>query len=150
MDNFIKIAEQLDNSCLLFDGATVKKEIKRQEGGFLGAMMAPVAALLIAPMVSSLINPLNGKRVMENGRNICASFDKKKSRFIKIQEASRLKLHYIIVSKKFRASKIANKFLFAGDKFMPKYLLRQPGISYNACRPFTKHLRKDSKILRSR
>ena len=120
--------------------------------------MAPVADLLIAPMVSSLkqpmasslINPLNGKRVMENGRNICASFDKKKPRFIKIQEASRLKLHYIIVSKKFRASKIANKFLFAGDKFMPKYLLRQSGTSYNACRPFTKHLRKDSKILRSR
>ena len=48
---------------------------------------------------------------MENGRNICASFDKKKPRFIKIQEASRLKLHYIIVSKKFRASKIANKLV---------------------------------------
>ena len=32
-------------------------EQKKQEGGFLGVMMAPVAALFIAPMASSLIQP---------------------------------------------------------------------------------------------
>ena len=47
----------------------MKHEIKKQEGGFLGAMMAPMAASLIAPMASlfmqpvasSLINAISGK-----------------------------------------------------------------------------------------
>ena len=33
---------------------------------------------------------------------------------------------------------IINKFLLAGDKFMPETHLRQPGITYSACGPFTK------------
>ena len=36
-------------------------------------------------------------------------------------------------------SNIINKFLLAGDKFMPKMLLRQPQFVYSACGPFTKH-----------
>ena len=32
-----------------------------------------------------------------------------------------------------------NKFLLAGDKFMPEIHLRQPGFTYSACGPFTKH-----------
>ena len=32
---------------------------------------------------------------------------------------------------------IINKFLFAGDKFMPEMHLRQPGFTYSACRPLT-------------
>ena len=32
-----------------------------------------------------------------------------------------------------------NKFLLAGDKFMPEMHLRQPGFTYSACGPFTKH-----------
>ena len=35
--------------------------------------------------------------------------------------------------------KIANKFLLAGDKFMPEMHLRQPGFACNACVPFTKN-----------
>ena len=34
---------------------------------------------------------------------------------------------------------IINKFLLAGDKFMPEMHLRQPGLTYSACRPFTKN-----------
>ena len=34
---------------------------------------------------------------------------------------------------------IINKFLLAGDKFMPEMHLRQPGFTYRACRPFTKN-----------
>ena len=34
---------------------------------------------------------------------------------------------------------IINKFLLAGDKFMPEMHLRQPQITYSACGPFTKH-----------
>ena len=34
---------------------------------------------------------------------------------------------------------IINKFLLAGDKFMPDMHLRQPGFAYSACGPFTKN-----------
>ena len=34
---------------------------------------------------------------------------------------------------------IINKFLLAGDKFMPEMHLRQPRFVYSACGPFTKH-----------
>ena len=34
---------------------------------------------------------------------------------------------------------IINKFLLAGDKFMPELHLRQPGFTYSACGPFTKN-----------
>ena len=38
---------------------TIRHEIKKkQEGGFLGAMMAPIGASLIAPMASSSIQPV--------------------------------------------------------------------------------------------
>ena len=34
---------------------------------------------------------------------------------------------------------VINKFLLAGDKFMPEIHLRQPQFTYSACEPFTKH-----------
>ena len=34
---------------------------------------------------------------------------------------------------------VINKFLLAGDKFMPEMHLRQPPFVYNACGPFTRH-----------
>ena len=34
---------------------------------------------------------------------------------------------------------IINKFLLAGDKFMPKMPLRQLQFVYSACGPFTRH-----------
>ena len=50
----------LEDSNLLTDGATeaVKHEMKKQKGGFLSVMMAPMAASLIVPMASSLIQPV--------------------------------------------------------------------------------------------
>ena len=35
--------------------------------------------------------------------------------------------------------KVCNEFLLAGDQFMSKLHLRQPGSAYSACGPFTKH-----------
>ena len=35
-------------------------------------------------------------------------------------------------------NEIVNKFLLAGDRFMPEMHLRQPGFTYSACGPFTK------------
>ena len=34
---------------------------------------------------------------------------------------------------------IINKFLLAGDKFMPEMHLRQPQFTYSACGPLTKN-----------
>ena len=36
-------------------------------------------------------------------------------------------------------NKIINKFLLAGDKFMPEIHLKQPWFTYSACGPFTKN-----------
>ena len=34
---------------------------------------------------------------------------------------------------------IINKLLLTGDKFMPELHLKQPGFTYSACAPYTKH-----------
>ena len=34
---------------------------------------------------------------------------------------------------------LINKFLLAGDRFMPEIHLRQPQFTYSACGPFTRH-----------
>ena len=36
-------------------------------------------------------------------------------------------------------NEIVNKFLLAGDKFMPEMHLKQPGFTYSVCVPFTKN-----------
>ena len=41
---------------------------------------------------------------------------------------------------------VINKFLLAGDKFMPEIPLRQPQFTYSASRPFTKHKRRIQKF----
>ena len=43
-------------------------------------------------------------------------------------------------------NKIVNKFLLAGDKFMSKMHLRQPGFTYSACVPFTKNKERIQKF----
>ena len=42
---------------------------------------------------------------------------------------------------------IVNKFLLARDKFMPEMHLRQPGFTYSACGPFTKHKQRIQKFM---
>ena len=41
---------------------------------------------------------------------------------------------------------IINKFLLAGDKFMPEMHLRQPQFTYSTCGPFTKHKQRIQKF----
>ena len=43
-------------------------------------------------------------------------------------------------------NEIVNKFLLAGDKFMPEMHLKQPGFTYSACGPFTKKKERIQKI----
>ena len=43
-------------------------------------------------------------------------------------------------------NEIVNKFLLAGDKFMPEMHLKQPGFTYSACGPFTKNKKRIQKF----
>ena len=43
-------------------------------------------------------------------------------------------------------NEIVNKFLLAGDTFMPQMHLKQPGFTYSACGPFTKNKERIQKF----
>ena len=49
----------------------------------------------------------------------------------------------------YKMSEIVNTFLLAGDKFMPEIHLRQPGFTYSACGPFTKHKQRIKKFMQT-
>ena len=65
MNDIIKIIKSLEDSGVLIDGVTetVKHEIKYQEGGFLGALLAPLAASLVQPVISSVVQGISGRGV---------------------------------------------------------------------------------------
>ena len=44
---------------------------------------------------------------------------------------------------------IINKFLLAGDKFMPEMHLKQPGFTYSASGPFTKNKERIKKFMQT-
>ena len=70
MNDIIKIIKSLEDSGVLIDGVTetVKHEIKYQEGGFLGALLAPLAASLVQPVISSVVQGISGRGVRWAGR----------------------------------------------------------------------------------
>ena len=43
-------------------------------------------------------------------------------------------------------NEVVNKFLLAGDKFMPEMHLKQPRFTYSACGPFTKNKERIKKF----
>ena len=56
---------------MLIDGATetVKHEIKKkQEDGFLRALLRPLAASLVQPIISSVVKDISGRGVRRAGR----------------------------------------------------------------------------------
>ena len=46
----------------------------------------------------------------------------------------------------YKTNKIVNKFLLAGDKFVPEMHFKQPGFAYSACGPFPKTKERIQKI----
>ena len=46
-------------------------------------------------------------------------------------------------------NEIVNKFLLAGDKFTPEMHLKQPGFTYSACGPLTKHRERIQEFMQS-
>ena len=53
INDIIKIIKSLEDSGVLIVAETLKNEIKKQEGGFLGALLAPLAASTVQPVISS-------------------------------------------------------------------------------------------------
>ena len=46
-------------------------------------------------------------------------------------------------------NEIVNKFLLAGDKFIPQMNLKQYGFTYNACGPFTNDQERIEKFMQT-
>ena len=69
MNDIIKIIKSSEDSGVLFDGVTktVKHEINKQEGGFPGALLAPLAASLVQPAISSVVKGISGRGVRRAG-----------------------------------------------------------------------------------
>ena len=89
----------------------------------------------------------------------CAICGSKKSKLIKKQEASGLlsklciktplsKIPILgdVLFSMYKMNEIVNKFLLAGDKFMPEMHLRQPQFVYSACGSFTKNKERIQKF----
>ena len=69
--DIIKVIKSLEDSSVLIDGATetVKHEIKKkQEDGFLRALLRPLASSLVQPIISSVVKGISGRGVRRAGR----------------------------------------------------------------------------------
>ena len=70
MNDVIKIIKSLEDSGVLIDGVTetVKREIKKEVSGFHGALLAPLPASLVQPVISSVVKGISGRGVRRAGR----------------------------------------------------------------------------------
>ena len=46
----------------------VKDEMQKQEGGFLGALLAPLAASIVQPVISSVVKDISRREVRRAGK----------------------------------------------------------------------------------
>ena len=94
------------------------------------------------------VSKSKNKKIMLSSK--CAVCNSKRSRFIKEKEASGLlsqlgirillsKIPLLGVCNNVYNNEQHNKFLLAGDKFMPEMHLRQPGFPDSVCGPLTKN-----------
>ena len=65
MNDIFKINKSLEDLGLYIDGVTetVKHEIKKQEGGVLGALLAPLAVSLVQLVISSVVKGISERGV---------------------------------------------------------------------------------------
>ena len=76
MNDIIKTIESLEDSGVLIDGITetVKDETRKQEGGPLGALLAPLAAWLVKPVISSVVKGISGRGFRRARRYVVKDF----------------------------------------------------------------------------
>ena len=72
MNDIIKIIKSLEDLGRLIDGVTetVKHEIKKQEGRFLGTLLAPLATSVVQPVISSVVKGIIGRGVKKSRERI--------------------------------------------------------------------------------
>ena len=63
MNDIFKIIKTLEDSGVLIDGVTEIGQYEKKEGGFLGALLAPLAASLVQPVISSVVKGISGRGV---------------------------------------------------------------------------------------
>ena len=63
---------------------------------------------------------------------------KTKNGRLMVLNLSKIPLVGLILLQRHKMNEIINKFLLAGDKFMPEMHLRQPRFTYSACGPVIK------------
>ena len=70
--NIIKIIKLFKDSDVLIDGVTekVKHETKKQEGALLAALVAPLGASLVQPVISSVVKGISGRGVKKQEEDI--------------------------------------------------------------------------------
>ena len=70
MNDMIKIIKSLEDSSVFIDGVTeaVKHEIRKQEDGFIGALLVPLAASIVRQVISSVVKGVSGRGVRRAGR----------------------------------------------------------------------------------
>ena len=71
VDDIIKIIKSLEDLVVLLDGVTekVKHEIRKEEGGFLSVVLAPLAASLVQLVISSVVKKgIAGREVKRAGK----------------------------------------------------------------------------------
>ena len=72
MDYTVGIINSLEDSAVLIGvNGTVKHETKKEEGNFLGVVLAPLTASLLEPVISSVVKGVSEIRIMsvERGNN---------------------------------------------------------------------------------
>ena len=72
MNDNIQIIKSSEDSGVLIDGVTetVKHEINKQEGRFLEPLLAPLVALLVQPVVSSVAKEISRRGVTKSTKRI--------------------------------------------------------------------------------
>ena len=68
--DIVEILKSLEDSGVLIDGVTKaeKHKIKKQDGGYLWVLSAPLADLLVQPLISPVIKNLSGREVRRGWR----------------------------------------------------------------------------------
>ena len=70
MNDIIKVIKSLEDLGILIDGVNeaVKHEIRKQEGRFIGTLLAPLVASIKQPVISLVVKGISRRQVRKGGR----------------------------------------------------------------------------------
>ena len=70
MNDIIKVIISLEDLGVLIDGVNeaIKHEIRKQEGRFIGTLLAPLVASIKQPVISLVVKGISRRQVRKGGR----------------------------------------------------------------------------------